>query len=103
MLEGLRGYLPKNEDDLYVWIMALMAAYILAAYVLAYLLSAPAKDPGLSIIERVYNAATFALSFMLLLGIADADVLKAIGTVKPFLLFGGFAGIVYSCRALFKP
>jgi hypothetical protein len=80
-----------------------MAAHLVAAYVLGHWLQNATKDPGQLIIERTYNSATFAASAMLLAGVVNADTLKALGTLKPYLLFAGFAGAAYSIRALFRP
>ena len=49
-----------------------------------------------------FNAATFAGSFMLLLGVLSPEILKAIGNLKPYLLFAGFTGLSYTLWALFS-
>ncbi|MHC2585393.1 hypothetical protein [Bradyrhizobium diazoefficiens] len=50
--------------------------------------------------KAFFNAGTFASSLILLVGVFVPDTLKAIGNLKPFLLFAGVAGGAYSLRAL---
>jgi hypothetical protein len=52
------------------------------------------------ILTRIFDGATFAGSLMLLAGIWDDDVMKLLGSTKPFLLVAGLAGLIYSLHAL---
>lgn len=78
----------------------MMAGYIIAAYVVQVARRRKPRNAHKVGVERVFNAATFASSVMLLLGVFSPDVLKLIGSLKPYLLFAGFMGCVYSVRAL---
>ena len=55
------------------------------------------------LLAHVFDSATFAGSAMLLWGIMDDEVLKAIGSTRPFLLVAGLAGLIYSVHALAPP
>ena len=49
------------------------------------------------------DAATFAISCLLLLGVYyPASVLKAIGDTSMFLIIAGVGGLIYAIRAIFK-
>lgn len=52
------------------------------------------------LLPRIFDSATFAASVMLVLGILNDDVLRAIGSTKPFLLVAGLAGILYGIHAI---
>ena len=54
------------------------------------------------LMEYVFNAATFTASLALLTGILHSPVLTLLGSMKPFLLISGFAGVCYSVIALIK-
>jgi hypothetical protein len=77
--------------------------YVALAYVLDFLKKTQPTDPNKAIFDRCFNGGTFATSLILLLGIFIPDTLKAIGNLKPFLLFAGVAGVAYSLRALLIP
>ena len=92
--------LPASETGLYQWIVALMVAYI----VLAMLLNVRRHNSihgRKEIMSHVFDAATFAGSTMLLVGLFQPDVLKLLGDTKPFLAIAGLAGLVYAIGALF--
>jgi hypothetical protein len=55
------------------------------------------------ILTRVFDSATFAGSTMLLIGLMDDGVMKAIGSTRPFLLVAGIAGVAYGLHALAPP
>jgi ABC-type arginine transport system permease subunit len=93
--------LPRTEDDLYVAVAILMAGYIVIGLIVDAFSTSNANDAGKKIIERTFNAATFAASLLLFIGILFPDVLRAIGNVKPYLLFASLAGMYFSLRALF--
>jgi hypothetical protein len=50
--------------------------------------------------SRIFDGITFAGSLMLLLGLAEPQVISALGSTKPFLFFAAFAGLVYALHAL---
>jgi len=78
-----------------------MALYFLVGLGLDLFRGRRRRDYGRVVIERSFNAATFAGSFMLLLGIIFPEVLTAIGSLKPYLLFASFTGLWYALWALF--
>jgi hypothetical protein len=59
------------------------------------------RDGGRVAIERCFNAATFANSIILLAGIFSPEIFKAIGSIKPYLLYAGFTALWYALTALF--
>lgn len=81
--------------------LGLMALYVVMGLGLDLSRRRPHRDYGKVIIGRSFNAATFAGSLLLLLGIVFPEVLKAIGSLKPFVLFASFVGLWYSTWALF--
>jgi hypothetical protein len=91
--------LPVDEDDFYLWILCLTAGYVGLAQAISCLRRSGFKrgDYGLA---RVFDGSTFAVSFMLLMGIVQPDLMKVIGSTKPFLLVAGLVGILYSLHAL---
>jgi uncharacterized membrane protein len=93
--------LPKTEDNFYFSAVVLTAVHLLVGYAIEIATRREWPDTGL-IITRVFDASTFAGSTLLLIGIFVPSVLKAIGSVKPFLLFASFIGVIYSIHAL-KP
>ncbi len=78
-----------------------MVAYLTAAYVIRSIApKKPGNDDNRFLLTRIFDSATFSGSLMLLLGIVDDDILKLLGSTKPFLLVSGLAGIIYSLHAL---
>ena len=71
--------LPTNEDGLYAWIIVLMLAYIGACYIVRFyrvLRSARAVSPTAQFfMAKMFDAGTFAVSVMLLIGIFDPPLL----------------------------
>jgi hypothetical protein len=101
LFDTLKPLIPKDEDDVWVWVAALMVAYILLSYLVNWRSQTPVAESGKVIFDRTFNGATFAGSAILLLGIFNPEVLKAIGSLKGYLLFASVAGLSYSIRALF--
>jgi hypothetical protein len=93
--------LPETEDHFYFSAAVLTAIHLLVGYAFEIATRRQWPDPSL-IVTRVFDASTFAGSTLLLMGIFVPSVLKAIGSVKPFLLFASFIGVIYSIHAL-KP
>jgi hypothetical protein len=48
------------------------------------------------------DAGTFATSLLLVYGLWDEDVLKAIGDIKLFLVIAGLGSLRYTLKALFS-
>ena len=94
--------LPSDEDGLYRWIAGLTTVYLLANYLIRWRHDRQLfSQKSYSImLPKLFDAGTFSASVMLLLGVLDDDVLRAIGSTKPFLLVAGFVGILYGLHAL---
>lgn len=92
--------MPATESDLYQWILAIMVGYVALALVLNLIRHRSVHGRG-EIVAHVFDAATFAGSTVLLVGIFEPDVLRLLGNTKPFLVIAGLAGLVYSLGALF--
>ena len=73
-----------------------MALYLVARYGINFYRRRN-TEPG----PAVFDAGSFAISVMLIWGVFDDNVLKALGSTKPFLLVAGFFGILYGLHALF--
>ena len=91
--------LPADEDDFYLWILCLTAGYVVLAYSVGFFRRSSIHHGHFGP-ARVFDGSTFAVSFMLLMGIVQPDLMKVIGSTKPFLLVAGLVGIVYSLHAL---
>ena len=91
--------LPVDEDDFYLWILCLTAGYVVLAYALSFFRRSYWNHGSFSP-ARIFDGSTFAGSFMLVMGIVQPDLMKVIGSTKPFLLVAGLVGIVYSLHAL---
>jgi hypothetical protein len=79
--------------------MLLMIAYAAVAYGIGFFRASKVEGSRL-VFDRTFNAATFSSSVMIFLGIIYPEVLRAIGNLKPYLLFAALAGLGYSIRAL---
>jgi len=93
---------PRDEDSVFVFIGAVLILYVIIAYLLDLLRKPHTNDANKAIFDRCFNAGTFATSLVVLIGVFVPDTLKAIGNLKPFLLFAGVAGVAYSFRALLR-
>jgi hypothetical protein len=78
----------------------MMAGYLILSYTIQFATGRKPRSSHKAGVERVFNAATFASSVMLIFGVFSPTVLMLIGNLKPYLLFAGFLGAVYSVRAL---
>lgn len=90
---------PQSDDEFYLWLMVLMVGYLLVAYLFSWC-RGHLKDGSRFALNRIFDAATFSTSLLLLLGIVYPGVLTAIGNTKPFLIIAGLGGFVYSLHAL---
>lgn len=79
-----------------------MVAYLVLAGLCNMRNHKSVEHPHKPFIQQIFDAATFALSVALLMGVIDPDVLKLIGNLTMFILICGIAGIAYSIRSLFK-
>jgi hypothetical protein len=80
-----------------------MVGYLCVAYVANFIRFRTFNIHRKRVISNVFESATFAGSFVILLGIHDPNVLTLIGNTKPFLMIGGLSGVVYSVHAIFPP
>ena len=111
--------LPTSEDELYAWVVVIMALYMALHYGIRFvrlLRLRQHQNPGPNVagseavevlgrkdlINHIFNAGTFALSLMILVGIFEPSVLKLIGNTRPFLAVAAFAGFFYALHALFS-
>jgi hypothetical protein len=92
--------LPRNETDLYIWTAGLMAVYLAVSYAICRVRIGNWGQKNI-VGNKVFDAATFAASILLLTGIVYPTVLTAIGSTKGYLLIAGFCGLLNSLHALF--
>lgn len=78
-----------------------MGGYLVAAYGIQYFRGSDTSEVGEAIINRVAHAAAFGGSIMVLMGMFDPLVLRHI-SVKSYLIFAAFIGLIYSLRKLVK-
>jgi len=92
---------PADGNALYHWVFFTMVGYLVVVYVSRWVGHRKfCLVPPHQILTRIFDSATFAGSAMLLWGIMDDTILKAIGDTKPFLLVAGLAGLIYSLHAI---
>lgn len=75
-----------------------MVGYMIVAYLCRQFLHEPESQK--SFVTILFDAATFAGSFMLLWGIWDSKILVLLGNTKFFLVVAGLAGVIYSLTTL---
>ncbi len=92
--------LPVNDNGLYRWIAVLMVTYLVVSYFARWCKFRKISADHRLVLTRIFDSATFSGSFMLLAGVMDEDLLKLLGSTKPFLLVAGLAGIIYSLHSL---
>jgi uncharacterized membrane protein len=81
---------PHTPHDIGIWILALSVIYLCVAC------WRKGKAEG----QTVFDAAAFATSILLLVGVIDETTAKALGDTTQFLVIAGLAGTVYGLRAL---
>jgi hypothetical protein len=98
----VHGFLPGflgTEEGLYFGMSIALIAYLIIATGIqkrATEWETVTKHSG----SRVFDGVTFSTSLALLCGLWDANVLKALGDMKPFLFLAACSGISYSVFAL---
>jgi hypothetical protein len=100
LLDRFIELLPGNDTDLYIWTAGLMAVYLAVSYPIYRWKTGDWGRRGI-VGTKVFDAATFAASILLLSGIVYPKVLTAIGSTKGYLLVAGFCGLLNSLHALF--
>ena len=76
-----------------------MAAYLVVSYAIHRVRTGYWGEKRV-VGNKVFDAATFAASILLLTGIVYPKVLTAIGSTKGYLLVAGFCGLLNSLHAL---
>jgi hypothetical protein len=74
-------HLPSDEQEVYIWIAALTAAYLVVAYCIQYTVKGFSWQDS-NQLTRVFDATSFAGSIMLLIGMFAPSVLTAIGSTN---------------------
>ncbi len=87
---------PDTTDGVWGWFMAIFIAYILARKGVARLRSGAAPTT----MARLSDAATFAGSLLLLVGIINPATLRAVGDTTGFLVIAGVGGFFYAGEQL---
>jgi hypothetical protein len=85
--------LPHTPHDAGVWTLALAIIYLLFAWIVRFELKPPPP-------AKVFDAAVFATSVLLLCGVIDDRVAKALGDTTSFLIIAGLVGVLYSIGVL---
>ena len=83
---------PETTAGVRLWFLAIFVIYIVARKGVArlYRRSAPTN------MARLSDAATFAGSLLLLIGIVNPETLKAVGDTTVFLIIAGVGGLLYA-------
>jgi len=86
--------LPHNSHAVGIWLLGLAIGYLFTAWLVRR--GAGKMVDG----QTVLDAATFGMSVLVLLGVIDEQVFKALGDTAPFLIIAGLVGIVYALGSL---
>jgi uncharacterized membrane protein len=84
--------LPVTTNGVWGWFLVISLVYMLARKCVARL----RESPSPALMECVLDAATFAGSSLLLVGILNPPTLQALGDTTAFLVVGGLGGFVYT-------
>jgi hypothetical protein len=87
---------PNTPDGVWAWFLAILIVYILVRKGVARLRGSIARTN----MARLSDAATFAGSLLLLVGIVHPATLKAVGDTTAFLIIGGAGGFYYAAEQL---
>lgn len=93
--------LPLTKPLLYGWIITLAALYVIVAYAVEFGRARHHANSGLHAMHRIFNSGVFAGGIVLLIAVIDPDVLAIIGDTSNYLIFAGFAAVVYPIIMLF--
>jgi hypothetical protein len=89
----LVGYFPHTPHEVGVWTLGLMVLYLIAA---------SALRRRLVNLPKVLDAGLFAGSVLLLMGVIDEKVTKALGDTTLYLIIAGLIGVLYCLRSIDK-
>lgn len=82
---------PETSQGVWAWFLALFIAYMLSRKTMARLRGSTAATT----MARLSDAATFAGSFLLLVGVVHPATLRAVGDTTVFLVIAGAGGVLY--------
>ncbi len=89
---------PETTAGVRPWFIVMSVIYLLVRKSLAL----PRGHAAPTDMARLSDAATFAGSVLLLVGIVDAGTLRAIGDATAFLIIAGVGGVFYSGEQLLE-
>lgn len=87
---------PETADEFWVWFTAVFIAYLVIRKGAVRLRGARAPTN----MARLSDAATFAGSVLLLVGIVHPATLRAVGDTTGFLVMAGVGGFFYAAEQL---
>lgn len=96
---GLSGLLPASEEGVYFF-LAVVTLVHLGVATSIQVFSYDWASFEAQLINRIFDAITFASSLTLLLALMDKELFRALGDTKPFLFTGGMLGFLFSAFAL---
>jgi hypothetical protein len=99
LLDRFIELLPGNDTDLYIWTAGLMAVYLVVSYPIYRWKTGDWGRRGI-VGTKVFDAATFAASILLLSGIVYPKVLTAIGS-RAICWLRAFADFLTACMPSF--
>ncbi len=89
---------PTTPQEAGVWTLTLCVVYLVVACLVAWRSGNLDKE----FTARVtYDAITFSLAGMLLVGVLEPKVFVLIGGITTPAIIAGLSGVVYSIRAIF--
>ena len=80
--------------------LMLMGGYLMVTLAINYYRFRSIHHDNKELVSHAFDAATFAASILVLIGVMNPPVLVLIGNTEPFLIIGGLAGLLYSLGAL---
>jgi uncharacterized membrane protein len=87
---------PETTNGVWGWFLAVFVLYMLVRKSVARLRGGIASTN----MARLSDAATFAGSLLLLVGIINPATLKAVGDTTGFLIIAGVGGVLYAGEQL---
>jgi hypothetical protein len=87
---------PETASGVWAWFLAVFVLYTLVRKLVARLRGRRAPTN----MARLSDAATFAGSLLLLVGIVHPATLKAVGDTTGFLVIAGVGGLLYAGEQL---
>jgi len=95
----LADHLPTTEEGVYFLFSVLALAYM-SVSALIYVCAGQWQNFERHIFARAFDSLTFCTSVLLLLGLMDEPLLKALGNTKIYLFAAGLLGFLYSIHSL---